>query len=124
MSLQTRLSDLITALGADYKKLTGVVSATSTATLTPSTNSYQYNLNAQAAALTIAAPTGTPRDGQNLMFRLHDNGTARAITWNAVYRAIGVTLPTTTVADKMLFVGAKWNVIDSKWDVLAVGQEA
>ena len=58
------------------------------------------------------------------MFRIEDNGTARAITWDAAYRAIGVTLPTTTVAGKVLYVGAKWNAADSLWDVLAVGQQA
>lgn len=124
MSLQSRLGDLITAIGADHKRANGVVSATSTATLTPAATSHQFNLTAQAAGLTIAAPTGTPIDGQSMIFRLKDNGTARAITWNAVFRAIGVTLPTTTVVSKTLYVGAKWNAADSVWDVLAVGQQA
>ena len=124
MSLQDRLGALITAVGADYKRAHGVVSTASTATLTPAATSYQYNLTAQAAGLTIAAPTGTPIDGQSLMFRIKDNGTARAISWNAAFRAVGVTLPTTTVLGKVLYVGTKWNDAEDMWDVLAVGQEA
>lgn len=124
MSLQSRLGDVITAIGADYKRGHDVVSATSTSTLTPDATSYQFNLTAQAAALLIDEPTGTPIDGQAMMFRVKDNGTARAITWDSVYRAVGVTLPTTTVMSKVLYVGAKWNAAESVWDVLAVGQEA
>lgn len=84
----------------------------------------QYNVTAQAAALSIASPGGSPIDGQSLLIRIEDNGTARAISWNAIYRAIGVTLPTTTVAGKTMYIGAKFNAFDTRWDVLAVGQEA
>ena len=124
MSLQSHLAALISSVGNDYKRAHGVVSAASTATLTPAATHYQYNLTAQAAGLTIAAPTGTPIDGQALMFRIKDNGTARAISWNAAFRAVGVTLPTTTVISKVLYVGTKWNDAEDMWDVLAVGQEA
>jgi len=81
-------------------------------------------LTAMAAATTIAAPTGTPVQCQDLVFRFKDDGTARALTWNAVFRAIGVTLPTTTTASKLLYVGCKYNSTDSKWDVIAVQEEA
>lgn len=124
MSLLSHLGDLITAIGADHKRAHGVVSTASTATLTPAATSHQFNVTAQAGALTVAAPTGTPIDGQSLLIRIKDNGTARAISWNAAYRAVGVTLPTTTVVSKTIYVGAKWNDADDVWDVLAVGQEA
>lgn len=102
-----------------------VSTTTSTATLTPDISSFdQYNLTAQAAALTVAAPTGTPVDGNKIMFRFLDNGTARAITWNATYTAIGVTLPTTTVISKMLYVGCIYNAANTRWDVIAVTQQA
>ena len=126
MSLQTRLSDLITALGADEKKRHGVVSVATapSGTLTATSAAKQYNLTAQNAALTIAAPTGSFEDGQELVFRIKDNGTAIAISWNAVFRAVGVTLPTTTVISKVLYVAAKWNAAEAVFDVLAVGQQA
>lgn len=124
MSLQANIALLITAIGADIKRLSGVVTVATTATLTATAAANQYNITGQNGALTIAAPTGVFLDGQGLLFRIKDNGTARAITWNGVFRAVGVTLPTTTVLSKILYVGAKWNNAESKFDVIAVGQEA
>jgi hypothetical protein len=96
-----------------------------TATLTPdiSTND-QFNITAQAQALTVAAPTGTPVDGNKLILRILDNGTGRAITWNATYTVIGTTLPTTTTASKMLYVGCIYNSTNTRWDVVAVTTQA
>ncbi len=124
MSLQTQLAALITALGADEKKNHGAVTVVATATLTPTSAAHQYNITGQNGALTVAAPTGTFADGQSLLIRIKDNGTARAISWNAVFRAVGITLPTTTVISKVLYVGAKWNAAESVFDVIAVGQQA
>jgi len=97
----------------------------SSATPTPVGNSNDmFTVTALAANATFAAPSGTPTDGQKLMIRIKDNGTARTLAWNAIYRAIGVTLPTTTVISKTLYVGCVYNSADSNWDVLAVGQQA
>lgn len=84
----------------------------------------EYYLTALAVAATFAAPSGTLANGNSLLIRVKDNGTARVLAWNAIYRAIGVTLPLTTVAGKTLYIGAKYNSTDTKWDVIAVGQEA
>ena len=81
-------------------------------------------ITALAANLTIAAPSGTPVQMQPLILRIKDNGTARTLTWNAIFRAIGVTLPTTTVINKTLYVGFLYNSTDSKWDGVLVRQEA
>lgn len=124
MSLQTRLADLITAIGADIKRFHGVVTVGTTGNLVATAAANQYNITSQAASLTIDAPTGTFLDGQGLLFRIKDNGTARTISWNAVFRVVGVTLPTTTVISKVLYVGAKWNAAESVFDVIAVGQQA
>jgi hypothetical protein len=94
---------------------------TSTATLTPDIQTAdQYNLTAQAVGLTVAAPTGTPVDGNKLLFRILDNGSAQTITWNGTYTVIGTTLPTTTTASKMLYVGCIYNSTNTRWDVVAV----
>ena len=101
------------------------VSAASTATLTPDIQSGdQFNLTAQAVALAVAAPIGTPVDGNKIMIRILDNGTARAITWNATYTVIGVTLPTTTVINKTTYVGCVYNANNTRWDVIAVTTQA
>jgi hypothetical protein len=96
-------------------------STASTATLTPDISAYdQYNLTAQAATLTVAAPIGTPVDGNKLIIRILDNGTTRSISWNATYTAIGVTLPTATTANKIIYVGCIYNSTNTRWDVAAV----
>lgn len=83
----------------------------------------QYQLTAMANATTIST-TGTPTAGQKLIIRLKDNGTARALTWDSVFRAVGVTLPTTTVLSKTVYIGCIYNLTDTKWDAVAVAQEA
>lgn len=103
----------------------GTASTASSSTPTPNADTDEvYILTALAAGAVFGAPTGTPVDGQPLMIRIKDNGTARTLGWNAAYRAVGVTLPTTTVISKTLYVGCIYNVADSKWDVLGVSQEA
>jgi hypothetical protein len=69
-------------------------------------------------------PTGTAIPGRKLVVRIKDNGTARTLTYDTQYRALGVTLPTTTVASKTLYLGLIYNSADTKWDVVAVRQEA
>ena len=99
-------------------------STASTATLTPDISSNdQYNLTAQAVALAVAAPIGTPVDGNKIIIRILDNGTSRAITWNATYTAIGSTLPTATAVSKMTYVGCIYNAANTRWDVVAVATQ-
>lgn len=101
-----------------------VVAVASSATPTPNADTTdQYELTALTEGATFAEPTGTPTNGQGLIIRIKDNGTARTLAWNAIYRAIGVTLPSTTVISKTLYVGCVYNSADSKWDVIAVQQE-
>ena len=82
-----------------------------------------YIRTAQAAALTINNPIGGPTQGERLLFRLEDNGVARAITFGAQYRALEFALPVTTVAGKLLYMGFIFNSTDTKWDMLAIDQE-
>tara|TARA_R110002167_G_scaffold352273_2_gene565176 strand:+ start:14142 stop:16244 length:2103 start_codon:yes stop_codon:yes gene_type:complete len=101
-----------------------IVTTPSVATLTIDASiTNQYNVTALAVAMTIAVPT-LPTDGQTLKIRIKDNGTARALTWNAIFRAIGTTLPTATTASKTIYVGAIYNLDDTKWDIVAVSEEA
>lgn len=96
-------------------------STTSTATLTPDISSFdQYNLTAQAVGLTVAAPTGTPVDGNRLILRILDNGGAQTLNWNGTYTPMGTALPTTTTASKMLYVGCIYNSTNARWDVVAI----
>jgi hypothetical protein len=108
------------------KRITSRVSSATTASvLTPDVSSYdQYNFTALAEDVTINAPTGTPTDGQKLMFRLKDTGTSRVLLWNAIFRSLGVDTPGATTASKTTYVGCIYNSADTKWDVIAVTTEA
>lgn len=122
-TLDVRIKAFLDIVAADIKAVRGVVSTASTAALTPSSGVANYVVTALAVNLTVNAPSGSPIEGQGLLIRIKDNGTARTIAWNGIFRVIGVTLPTTTVANKVVYIGCKYNAIDTKWDVLAVGQE-
>jgi hypothetical protein len=96
---------------------------TSAATITPAAGDDMVKATALAVAATIAAPSGTPNEGWGFVIRLKDNGTARALTWNAIYRAAtGVTLPTTTTVGKTTYVACVYNTTDTKVDVVSVAQ--
>jgi hypothetical protein len=101
-----------------------VQSVTSAATVTPTTLNDEVVITAQAVGLTLANPTGTALQGQSLIIRIKDNGTARTIAYDTQYRAIGVTLPTTTVISKILYLGFIYNSTDTKWDCVGVAQQA
>lgn len=139
----------LTSTATELNLLTGVtalVTTSSTSTLTNkrveprivSTTSYttdtgsslsvatadEFVVTAQAGALLFNAPGGTPVEGQKLIIRIKDNGTARALTWNSVFRAMGTALPSTTVLSKTLYLGLIYNITDTKWDLVASAQEA
>lgn len=101
-----------------------VQTVASSATVTPTSANDLVAITAQAAGLTIANPTGTMVQGQALMIRIKDNGTARSIAFGTNYRAIGITLPTTTVINKTLYLGCIWNATDTKFDIVGLNQEA
>jgi hypothetical protein len=94
----------------------------SSATPTPNGDTTDlYTITALAEEATIGAPTGTPTNGQVLKIRIKDNGTARVLNWNAIYRASSdLALPATTVLSKTLYLGFIYNSTDTKWDLLAV----
>lgn len=107
------------------QKQPGLTTTASTTSWTISADDVTHaQQTALAGALTVNAPTGTPLAGQKLVIRIKDNGTARAITWNAIFRAVGVVLPTTTVISKIVYCGFIYNATDTKWDCVAVAQEA
>lgn len=108
------------------KRITPRVSSTASASsVTPDISAYDvYAFTALAANLTINAPTGSPADGEKITLRILDNGTSRTLTWNGTYTAIGVTLPTSTTANKTVYIGCVYNAANTRWDVIAVTTQA
>jgi hypothetical protein len=101
-----------------------VQTVTSSSTVTPVSTNDLVIITAQATGLTLANPTGTFVEGQSLMIRIKDNGTAQTIAFGTNYRAIGITLPTTTVISKTMYLGIIYNSTDGKWDILGLNQQA
>jgi hypothetical protein len=102
-----------------------VLSVTSSATVTPNADTYDaVSITAQAVGLTLANWAGTPLNMQAMIIRVNDNGSAQSITYGPQYRALGVTLPTTTVANKTLYLACMWNSLDSKIDVIGTPVQA
>ena len=101
-----------------------VQTVSSSATVTPTSTNDIVTITAQAVGLTLANPTGAFVEGQSLIIRIKDNGTPRTIGYGANFRAIGVTAPTTTVANKTTYIGCIYNSTDTKFDIVGTCTEA
>lgn len=127
--MQNQVTAIVTALSS-YVTLTGSETLTNktikkrilvvTQSATPSTNIdnadiVQITSLAQAITSMTTNLTGTPYDGQMIMWQITDNGTARSINWGASFASTsGATLPTTTVISTMLRVITQYNSVTSK----------
>ena len=110
----------------DPRVLVGSNSATSVTPDISLYDMYVWNALSTASTLTISAPTGTPLNGDKLMFRIQDDGSTGAVTlsWNAIFRQINVPIPTTTGgAGKVVYVGCIYNSYSTTWDVIASGTQ-
>jgi len=104
---------------AKPKVLTATSYTTDTGTSLNMDNLDQFIVTAQAGALLFNAPGGTKYDGQNLIIAV--TGTAsRALTWNPVFEASTVPLPSSTSGTARLNIGFKYRSDTSKWVCLAV----
>lgn len=113
---------IIENLTVNERVIKRVVSITSSATPTPDADTTDvYLVTALATGATFGAPTGTPIDEQQIIIRIKDDGTARTLAWNAIYRAsTDLPLPTTTIVSKTLYLGFQYNMTDTRWDLLAL----
>jgi len=109
-AIQTQFSNL--------KKQTSIASDT-TPNPTGDGVENEYYLTALAGAAAFEAPSGTPVNGNNLLIRIKDNGTARALTYNAIYKGFSQTLPSTTIVNKEMYLGFIYNSASSKWDLVS-----
>lgn len=89
----------------------------------PNCNDYDmFIATAQGGSIAFGAPAGTPFNGQKIIFRItfSAGGSISFDTGSNGYRAVGVTLPTTSTGGQTLYLGCMWNSLAAKWDVLAV----
>jgi hypothetical protein len=103
-----------------------VITYTSTTTFTLNAATTDFiDITAQAASLNSSSgSSGTPTNGQKLMIRICDNGTSRQITALASFGTkIGVSVPTATVAGKVMLLGYIYNSPKGRWECVSVAQE-
>ena len=105
-----------------FAEVTTIVSSAAPAPTGGSRQNELY-ITALAEAATIAAPSGAPAQGNTLVIHIIPAG-AYALGYNAIFEAIGVTLPTVTVNGKDIVLGCRYNATRAKWQVLAVSQKA
>ena len=91
--------------------------------ITPTFSNDVVQRLACVASITLNNPTGTAVDNWGLVVKLR-SASAQALSYGTQYRAVGVVLPAATIAGKLLILGMIWNVTDTKFDVVAVAQEA
>jgi len=84
----------------------------------------EHYITAQAAAATFTNPSGTAANGNNLMIRIKDDGTARALTWGTDYDAFYDTLPSTTIAGKYMYINFIYNSTSTKFEMVSIVNEA
>jgi hypothetical protein len=104
--------------------LAGVVrtaTLTTASTLSPDIGAVDMvRVTALASDLALAAPTGTPLDGQRLLVSIADDGTPHALSFDAAYRdETGNGFPDVTEPGSPLYLGFLYNASVSKWDLLA-----
>ncbi len=97
-------------------RLPRVSSTASAASVTPNVDNYDaIDITAQAVALAIVNPIGTPGNKQKLLIDILDNGTIRAISWGTAYAAGGTALPTATIATKQMSLVFIYDTTAAKW---------
>jgi hypothetical protein len=99
-----------------------VVTVASGTTITPNANTTDqvYQLNTSSGTLTINAPTGTPVDGQKLIFRINC-ANAQVLSFNSIYSSstsLGFP-PSTSGSSKTDYLGFIYNSATTKWNFVA-----
>lgn len=114
---------LPTVTGTITQYVEGTTASSSTPTPTGDARENYYDVTALAANATFGAPTGTPANHNSLLIRIKDNGTARTLAFNAIYRAgSDIALPTTTVISETMYLQFIYNGADSTWDFVGLTQ--
>lgn len=101
-------------------RVVSIADATSV-TINADTTDMATQANTQGAGtLTINAPTGTPVNGQKLIFRLSSTS-VQTFSWNGIFQAsIDLNLPTVSSSGgKYDYVGFIYNSTAIKWQLVA-----
>ena len=100
-----------------------VVSVSSATSITPNADTTDILIQANSVAagtLTVNAPTGTPVDGQKIIFRITSTN-VQTLSFNAIYQSsTDIGFPATlSGASKTDYMGFMYNSASTKWQLLA-----
>ena len=83
------------------------------------------NVTALGVNTTIDNPTGTPKNGQAIVYQIEDDGTTRTIAVGGQFVTVdGVTTPTDTVPNKWVKLWCVWDAKNSQVSIEKVSNEA
>jgi hypothetical protein len=102
-----------------------VVSVAYAATVTPNADTTDLLIiGTLTGPLTLAAPSGTPYDGQMLKIRFVQDATGRAITFNSIYLfgtdITSAMIPVTGNAKFQMMM--EYSALETKWRVTALAR--
>ena len=125
-TFQTPILGNATATTLTARILPRVLSITSSAT--PSVNTDLYDaVSITALAVNMIAPginvTGSANNFDKLTIRIKDNGVAKGLVWSSSFIEMGVDLPITTTANKVLSVGFIYDSILAKWGCVSLSEQ-
>jgi len=82
------------------------------------------SVTALGIAMFVANPSGlVPQNFKILKFRIKDNGTIRALSWDTQYVPMGVDIPLSTVPNKILTIAFIYDSVSLTYGCVAVAQE-
>jgi hypothetical protein len=124
-TFQTPILGNATATTLTARILPRVVTIVSSATPAVNTDLYDaVSITALATGISSISITGSPNNFDKLLFRIKDNGTSRTIAWGTSFVQMGASLPTSTVAGKILTIGFIYDSILTKWGCVVTTQQS
>lgn len=111
----------VTISGSSIAPRVNSIATGTSVTINADTTDLAYQTNTQAAGtLTINAPTGTPVNGQKLIFRLQATN-AQSLSFNAIFTgSTDQPLPAASSSGgKYDYMGFVYNSTSSKWNLIA-----
>lgn len=105
------------------KRITSRVSTSTGGNYSLNSNNLDVVTIAPTSNITISVDAGSPTEGQKLIFRI-TSATSYNLTFTPGlgekgFRQVGVTVPGTTVVDKVMYIGCMYNDVVDVWDIIA-----